>query len=159
MGQLCALSCSSPEAPSLSLEMKQFRCWSQSCITWELTSPCCCTVFCLSLVVLSVGRMPCCGRWEWYRWDRSNCHPGLFAHAWHVTHPGQFGRKKVVDDPVCDCGLSVSPAADRPSSVFPTCVVMRAQSQKFDDVCNLADSFLCSAEKPNLQRNLKRVCW
>lgn len=48
-----------------------------------------------------------------------------------------FPTPEVVDDPVCDCDPSVSPAAFCPSSVFPLCVVMRAQSRKFADVCNL----------------------
>ncbi|KAK0135638.1 hypothetical protein N1851_028501 [Merluccius polli] len=56
-----------------------------------------------------------------------------------------FPSPNVVDNPV---SASPQPA----STVFPACVVTRAQARKFDDVVNLSDSFLCPVEpvKPEI---------
>lgn len=50
-----------------------------------------------------------------------------------------FPRPIVVHEPVT---TEVSEATIRFTSAFPTCVVTRAQSQKFGDVTNLADTVL-----------------
>ncbi|XP_049912636.1 uncharacterized protein LOC126397732 [Epinephelus moara] len=54
-----------------------------------------------------------------------------------------FPTPEVVENPVPD---SVSPVSAAVNPVFPACVVTRAQSRKFGDVMNLADSFMFSPE-------------
>lgn len=68
-----------------------------------------------------------------------------------------FPMPEVVETPVFDTDFASLPAAVSSSSVFPACAVTRAQSRKFSDVLDLSDSFLCSANVPEKENDVKKT--